>query len=269
MAKTITLFLPFYPYARQDKKDESRAPISAKLVANLLAATHIDRLIVMDLHAPQIQGFFDIPVDNIYSINLVSNHLNDTIFNKMSVIEKQKKYILVSPDAGGIKRTLKFAKYLKLNSIVMHKQRDYTKPGTVTDMFILGDTHLLNGRIAIICDDMIDSGGTLIKCVDTLTCGENKSDEVYCVVTHGVFSGEAINRINNCDKLTKVIVSDSIPQRNNLIKCDKLEVFSIAKLFSTVVNCLQTGGSISSLFHVDSPSDSLSNEFTVWEMARF
>ena len=119
--------MPYYPYSRQDKKDESRSPITAKLVANLLETSGIDRLVVMDLHSSQIQGFFDIPVDNIYSVGIVLDYFNKHIFNSFTEEEKEDKFIVISPDAGAVKRTLKFAKCMGLDTAIMHKQRNYQK----------------------------------------------------------------------------------------------------------------------------------------------
>ena len=140
MAHTINLIMPCYPYARQDKKENSREPISAKLFANMLTVAGITRLIVMDLHASQIQGFFDIPVDNIYSLQLVIQYVNKYLFNNMSINDKQQKYIVVSPDAGATKRTLKFAQHMQLNTIIMHKQRNYEKENTIDNTILIGDT---------------------------------------------------------------------------------------------------------------------------------
>ena len=127
MAKSVNIIMPYYVYSRQDKKDESRSPITAKLVANLLEKSGIDRLVVMDLHPSQIQGFFDIPVDNIYSVNIVLDYFNKNIFECYSQEEKDEKFIVVSPDAGAAKRTLKFAKCMGLATAIMHKQRNYQK----------------------------------------------------------------------------------------------------------------------------------------------
>ena len=248
MAKTITLILPCYPYSRQDKKEESREPISAKLVANLLTISGITRLVTIDLHASQIQGFFDIPVDNIYSLNLVINYLENTIFNNLSILQRQNEYILVSPDAGATKRSLKFANVMKLNTVIMHKQRNYEKMNTVDKTIIIGDTHLLQDKVAIICDDMCDTGGTLLKVIDNLNNYHIKG--VIIIVTHGIFSNNALNRLNNCESILKIITSDSINQDINLDKYSKLEVFTISELMSNTINNIFTGESLSQLFNI-------------------
>ena len=244
--KSITLIMPCYPYARQDKKDEARAPISAKLVANMLTMAGIDRLIVMDLHASQIQGFFDIPVDNIYSIILLKQYLDKTMFKGLSLEELREKYILVAPDAGATKRTLKFSEKMNLNMVIMHKERNYKKKNTVNKTVLISDGDGVVGKTAIICDDMCDTAGTMVKAVETLV--ENGAKNVICAITHGIFSGPALERINNCPHILKVIVSNSLPQRRNMKMCDKIEMFDISPLMTKIIYCIATGESISALF---------------------
>ena len=244
--KSITLIMPCYPYARQDKKDESRAPISSKLVANMLTMAGIDRLIVMDLHASQIQGFFDIPVDNIYSINLLMNHLNNTYFKGMSIEDRQERFILVAPDAGAAKRTLKFGSVMNLNAVIMHKERNYKRKNTINKTVLICESDTIVGKTAIICDDMCDTAGTMVKAVNTLI--ENGARDVICAITHGIFSGPALERINKCDSIKSVIVSNSLPQEYNMKRCDKIECYDISPLVGDVIHCIGTGDSISELF---------------------
>ena len=246
MANTINLIMPCYPYARQDKKENSREPISAKLFANMLTIAGITRLIVMDLHASQIQGFFDIPVDNIYSLHLVIQYVNKYLFNNMSITDKQNNYIVVSPDAGATKRTLKFAEHMQLNTIVMHKQRNYEKENTVDNTLLIGDTTNLKNKTAIICDDMCDSGGTLIKVIENLKA--NGIENVIVIITHGIFSGKCVERLNNCKIISKIIVSDTICQKKNKDTLDKLEIFSISELIGNVITNIINGNSLSLLF---------------------
>lgn len=246
MAKTINVIMPYYPYSRQDKKDESRSPITAKLVANMLTRSGIDRLVVMDLHSSQIQGFFDIPVDNIYSVNLVIDYFNDNIFKDYNDLEKEDRFIVISPDAGAVKRTLKFAKLMGLNTGILHKQRNYSKKNTVDKSILVGEKETLNGKTAIICDDMCDTGGTLIKSVDTLV--EYGITEVLVVITHAILSGPALKRINECRYINKIITTNSIDQKFNATICDKINIIPIDKMMSQVINCLDTGESISQLF---------------------
>ena len=244
MTKSITLVMPCFAYARQDKKDESRAPISAKLLANLLEKAGINRLVVMDLHASQIQGFFDIPVDNIYSFPIINEHFKNTYFKGLTQEEIQKKYVLVSPDAGAIKRTLKFAKLMKLKAVFMHKERNYEISNTVDNMMIVGNPEYIQNKTAIILDDMCDTGGTLVKCAELLK--ENGASNIICCVTHGILSGPAIQRIHDSKEIDKMIVSNSINQDSTL---DKLEIIDISMLLSNVIECILSGGSISSLFN--------------------
>lgn len=246
MVKTINLIMPCYPYARQDKKEESREPITAKLVANLLTVAGITRLIVMDLHASQIQGFFDIPVDNIYSINLVIDHLNKYIFDNLCIVQRQQNYIVVSPDAGATKRTLKFAKLMKLDTVIMHKQRNYEKINSVEKTILIGEEEQLINKTAIICDDICDTGGTLLKVIDNLK--KYKIKDVIVIITHAIFSGKCIENMNNSDLISRIIVSDSISQDNSLRNCDKVSIFSIGDLMGDVIINITNGGSLSKLF---------------------
>lgn len=248
MAKSITLICPCFPYARQDKKDESRAPISAKLLANILEKAGINRLVVMDLHASQIQGFFDIPVDNIYSFPLIDSYFKETYFKDLTLEQIQQKYVLVSPDAGAIKRTLKFAKMMKLKAVFMHKERNYQISNTVDNMFIVGDPKDIEGKTAIILDDMCDTGGTLIKCANLLK--ESGAESVICGVTHGILSGPAIEKLQKTDSITKMIVTNSLCQNKNKMSVDKLEVVDISGLLFKVISCILSGGSISNLFKI-------------------
>lgn len=251
-AKSIYVILPCYPYARQDKKEESREPITAKLIANLLAVSGMTRLLVLDLHAAQIQGFFDLPVDNMYSIGLVRNHLETAspsccgLFNGLSKTERSQQFVLVSPDAGATKRTLKFGKIFALPTIIMHKQRDYSQPNTIENISIIGDTSQYQGKTAIILDDMIDTGGTLVAAANSLT--EHGIKNVVCIATHGILSPPALERINNCDSLTSVLVSDTIDQTENVKECSKLRVFCIAPLLSKAIHSIVSNSSLADLF---------------------
>lgn len=236
---SITLIMPHFPYARQDKKDESRAPISAKLMANLFETAGVTRMVIMDLHAPQIQGFFDIPVDNIYSLLLFETYFK-------SIKDTTKNYIVVSPDAGGMKRAIKFGKHLTLPVTMMYKQRNYDKISDISSMGIVGDASILKHKTAIICDDMCDTGGTLTKCINILEKYGVK--EVICFITHGIFSEPAIDNINSCSILTKMVTINTVPQKNNTRKSDKIVELDCSILLGYVINCLLHGGSISEIF---------------------
>ena len=244
--KSITLIMPHYPYSRQDKKNESRAPISAKLVANMLTTAGIDRLIVMDLHASQIQGFFDIPVDNLYFVNLLTDHLNKTIIQ-----DKPDDYIVISPDEGAIKRNIILSQQLKLPLGIMHKQRNYSKLNTVEKSVLICEGELVKGKTAIICDDMCDTGGSLISAVNSVI--EHGAKDVICIITHGIFSDPALERINKCPHIKKIIVSSSIDQQQNIQKtivdkCVKIEEYNISPIISEIIKKIYNGGSVSALF---------------------
>ncbi len=235
-AKTITLIMPFYPYARQDKKNESRSPISAKVVANMLESSGINRLVVMDLHAQQIQGFFDIPVDNLYSLPLVVN-----LFNQFTKEEKENM-IIMSPDAGGIKRALKFGKRLNIPVLFMHKERNYHLNGIIEQMILVGNSNMLKDKTIFILDDMSDTASTLIKCAKE--CLNYGAKNCQAVITHGVFSSVGLQNLNNSNYISKIYTSNTLPE----IDDKRIEYFSISELISKVIICLQNGNSISELF---------------------
>jgi ribose-phosphate pyrophosphokinase len=243
----ITLVMPCYPYSRGDKKDAARTPISSRAIADIL---HVDRVVTMDLHSAQQQGFFGnsfkpIPVDNIYSLDLFRDYFNREIFGDMSLEDKDREFVIVSPDEGGIKRNLKIAGVLGIrNYEFCHKQRIFDKPGVVGSMKLLGISKL-DGKSAIICDDMCDSGGTLMKCINLLV--ENGVKEVYCVITHGIFTKDALENINNNPYIKKFIVTNTLPQHEHAIQCPKLEVLSVGTLLGDVIACLCTGRSLSKL----------------------
>ena len=250
-ASTVNIIMPIYPYARGDKKDEPRAPIPAKLIANLFVSVKIDRLVSVDLHATQIQGFIDIPFDNLYSVNLVIDCFNKTIFKGLSVEDRQKKYVVVSPDAGAVKRTLSFSEKMKLNTIIMHKQRSYVKANTVEKTILIQeneeeDTNENEGKTAIICDDIADTCGTLLSVVNELV--KHKITDIICVITHGIFSNNAIEKIDQCPYIKKIYVSDSVPQEENIKLCPKLEIFTLSTLLSDVIERVITRKPISELF---------------------
>ena len=230
-SKSITLIMPFYPYARQDKKNESRSPISAKVVANMLEGSGIDRLVVMDLHAQQIQGFFNIPVDNLYSLPLV-----------MKIFQDTNDFVIISPDAGGIKRALKFGQYMNIPVLFMHKDRNYQVTGQIDRMILVGDSTLLKDKTVLILDDMTDTAGTLLKCAEE--CSKYNIKDCQAVITHGVFSDLGLKRISETSYISKIYSSNTLPE----ISHKRIEYFSISKMIANVINCLVTGNSISDLF---------------------
>ncbi|EMP31977.1 Ribose-phosphate pyrophosphokinase 1 [Chelonia mydas] len=207
-ASRVTAVIPCFPYARQDKKDKSRAPISAKLVANMLSVAGADHIITMDLHASQIQGFFDIPVDNLYAEPAVLKWIKENI-------AEWKNCTIVSPDAGGAKRVTSIADRLNVDFALIHKERK--KANEVDRMVLVGD---VKDRVAILVDDMADTCGTICHAADKLvSAGATK---VYAILTHGIFSGPAISRINNAC-FEAVVVTNTIPQEDKMKHCSKIQ----------------------------------------------
>jgi len=244
-AKTINIIMPCYAYARSDKK-LARESIMGSCLATILQSLGVNRIVAMDLHAGQIQGFFQGAFDNLYAINLHIDNLKKTIFKNMTPDEINNKYILVSPDVGAIKRIESYAKKLGMRYVVMHKHRDYDKPGTVLNSILIGDHDSVKGKTAIIIDDIFDSFGTLNAAVNELKTYDIKS--VIAIATHGVFSGDAFNKINSNNLIEKVIVTNTLPQKDNLQKSVKLECVNISDLLAEVVKRLTVGGSVSELF---------------------
>jgi len=229
-ASRVNAVIPYFGYARQDRKDQPRVSISAKLVANLLQKAGADRVITMDLHAAQIQGFFDIPVDHLYGSAVFLKHFLELGIDNLAV---------ASPDVGGIKMARAYAKRLHADLIVIDKRRP--KPNVAEVMNIIGD---VKGKNVIIIDDLIDTAGTFVNAVNALK--EKGALEVYGACTHPILSGEAIERINKLP-LKKLFVSDTIPL---LHKSDKIEVKSVASLFAEAIKRTNLNESISSLFEV-------------------
>ncbi len=229
-ARRITAVVPYYGYARQDRKVVPRVPISAKMVADFLMVAGAGRLLTMDLHAGQIQGFFDKPVDNLYASKVLLNYLR----------ELKNDLVLVSPDAGGTERARAFAKQLQAGLAIVDKRRD--KPNQASAMHIIGQ---VEGKTAVIVDDMVDTAGTLVAAADALF--ERGATHVYACVTHPVLSGPAIERINS-SRLNKVVVTDTIPLTSEAELCPKIEVVSVAELFAKAIKNINQETSISGLF---------------------
>lgn len=232
-AKTVTAVMPYFGYARQDRTVEPRVPITAKLVANLLTKSGIDRIVTMDLHAGQIQGFFDIPVDNLYSIPIIAKYFYDRgMFGE--------NYVVVSPDAGGVTRTRGFAKALDSSLAIIDKRR--SGPNVAKAMNVIGD---VKGKSVIIIDDMIDTAGTLTEAAQALL--EHGAKRVVAGATHGVLSGPAIERILN-SPLEEVVITDTIEATKDKQQFSKLKVLSTAELFAEAIHRIHRKESISSLF---------------------
>ena len=243
-ASSITLLCPCYPYARQDKKDDSRVCISAKDIADLFVLGGINRIVCFDLHSHQIQGFFNIPCDNFYCINLIHDYLIQNY--NINCNEYNDKFVIVAPDEGALKRVQQYANRFRMRFMVVSKERDYNKINTVEKAVVIGDKKYLQDRTAIIIDDMADTCGTVIKVGNVLI--EKGAKDIVVIVTHGILSDPAIDRINNTDYIKEFIVSDSLPQKQNIARCPKLKVFSIANLMSEAINRLNSGGSLSEIF---------------------
>ena len=243
MANKITLVMPLYPYSRQDRKDSSRVPISASILANLLENTGLDRIISVDLHATQIQGFFKCPVDNLYTINLVKKKLYN-LYNLDNALIK-KNYVLVAPDSGSVRRTLKFAKEMKLNTVIMHKQRDYSQANCIDKVLMRGERVSIENKTALILDDMADTFGTASATINSLVI-EHGAHNVICVVTHGILSGPAISRLTD-SVISKVIVCNTI-NLDESKKFSKLEIINVAEVFGESIKRIVAGDSLSSMF---------------------
>nr|XP_015905610.2 ribose-phosphate pyrophosphokinase 2 isoform X2 [Parasteatoda tepidariorum] len=240
-ASRVTAVIPLFPYSRQDKKDKnqsggasaSRAPISAKLVANMLSVSGADHIITMDLHASQIQGFFDIPVDNLYAEPAVLKWIRENI-------PEWRNSIIVSPDAGGAKRVTALADHLNVEFALIHKERE--KANEVSSMVLVGD---VKDKIAILVDDMADTCGTICHAADRLM--EAGAQKVYAILTHGILSGSAISRINNA-VFEAVVVTNSIPQDLHMTECPKIQCIDISMIIAEAIRRTHNGESISYLF---------------------
>ncbi len=229
-AKRITAVVPYYGYARQDRKVIPRVPISAKMVADFISVAGASRLLTIDLHAGQIQGFFDIPVDNLYASKVLLEYLKD--------IEGDK--VVVSPDAGGMERARAFAKKLNCGLAIIDKRRE--KPNQAEAMNVIGD---VKGKAAIIVDDMVDTAGTLVTASNALL--DRGASTVIACASHPVLSGPAVDRITS-SAIDKLIVTDTIPLTAEAKKCGKIEVVSVAGLLAQAINNIHNESSVSVLF---------------------
>lgn len=228
-AKNITAVIPYYGLARQDRKDKPRAPIGAKLVANLLTAAGATRIMTMDLHADQIQGFFEIPVDHLYASSIFIDYIQSLNLPDITI---------ASPDMGGAKRARNYASHLGADVVIAYKERK--KANQIAEMFLIGD---VKDRNVILLDDMIDTAGTLCTAADIIM--ESGAKSVRAMATHGVLSGKAYENIHN-SKMLEVIVTDSIPVNTTL--SSKIKVLSCAPLFADVMRSVHTHHSISDKF---------------------
>ena len=232
-AKTITAVIPYFGYARQDRKVAPRTSISAKVVANLITDAGATRVVTVDLHAGQIQGFFDMPVDNLYTAPLFAKYIKKKL--------NKKKLICVSPDVGGVSRTRDLAKRIKADLAIIDKRRP--APGKSEVMNILGN---VKDKTCIIVDDIIDSGGTIINAVNALI--KNGANEVYVFISHGVLSGDAAKKIKN-SKIKKLVVTDTIDNSKKINNNNKIEVLSVSSLMSEAIKRIANSNSVSDLFN--------------------
>lgn len=243
-ANTITLITPNYPYARADKKDRPRVPISAKVIADMFQMAGVTRLIAFDLHAAQIQGYYSIPVDNIFCMNIFIEYFKKTYFKDLTSEEINRNYILVSPDNGGVRRVMAYASKLKMSSAIMHKQRDYTAKSTVERTVLIAEDGALEGKTCIVLDDMADTFGTMAKSTQTLM--EFGAKDIIVAVTHGILSEPAMERLDRADHIKECVVTDTVPPKSS--PSPKLKVISTAPLLAEVINRIAHRGSISDLF---------------------
>jgi ribose-phosphate pyrophosphokinase len=230
-AGRITAVIPYYGYARQDRKVQPRVPISSRLVADLITAVGVHRVLTVDLHAGQIQGFFDIPVDHLYASPVLSEYVKEKYLNDI---------VVVSPDAGGVERARAFAKRLTASLAIIDKRRERANESEV--MNVIGD---VQGMDAILFDDMVDTAGTIAKAVSAIK--EQGARTIVAACTHAVLSGSAVEKIN-ASELKEMIVTNTIPMDKNQKKCKKLTVLSVAPLLGEAIKRIHEESSVSSLF---------------------
>jgi ribose-phosphate pyrophosphokinase len=230
-AKRITAVIPYYGYGRKDRKDRPRVPISAKLVANLITEAGADRVLLLDLHAGQIQGFFDIPADHLFAAPVLVRYFNALNLPNLTV---------VAPDAGGVERARAYAKRLNAELAIIDKRRDYDRIGEVEVLHVVGD---VAGRTALIVDDMIDTAGTLVKAAEALK--RSGAETVLASATHAVFSGPAVERIM-ASPLQEVVVTNTIPVKDDCRS--KVRCLSVAEILAKAIESIHDESSVSSLF---------------------
>jgi ribose-phosphate pyrophosphokinase len=230
-AYRITAVIPYFGYARQDRKDQPRVPITAKLVADLITTAGADRVLTMDLHAGQIQGFFNVPVDHLYALPVLLDYITK---------KKVSDLVIVSPDAGGVERARAFAKRLQASLAIIDKRRE--GPNQTQIMNIIGD---IKGKSALLLDDMIDTAGTIVQ--GARACADKGAREVWTACTHAVLSGPALERLQqSC--LTQVVITNTIPLQDKQQGCPKIHQLSVAPLLGEAIRRIHADESVSSLF---------------------
>jgi ribose-phosphate pyrophosphokinase len=230
-AERITAVIPYYGYARQDRKVAPRTPISSKLVADLITAAGVNRVVSVDLHAGQIQGFFDIPFDHLYAMPILLEYIRENLINDV---------VIVTPDAGGTERARAYAKRLESTLAMIDKRR--SRPNESEVMNVIGE---VKGKTAIIVDDMVDTAGTLTQAAAALK--DRGASKVYACITHGVLSGKALERIKG-SVIEELVITDTIRPQESVFKCDKIKILSMAQLLGEAINRINHSDSVSSLF---------------------
>ena len=243
-AKRITVIVPFYGYARQDKKHRGREPISARLMADLFKAAGADRLMTVDLHTSQIQGFFDGPVDHLFALPLLAEHVASRVATDQITV--------VSPDAGRVRVAERWTDVLGAPLAIIHKRRDPDVPNQVRVFEVVGD---VKNRVCVVVDDMIDTGGTIVKAAETLF--ENGAKDVIVAATHGILSDPARDRLQQ-SQISEVVVTDTLPIPPER-QFDKLPVLSIAPILATAINEVFTDGSVTSMFEAATADEASSH----------
>ncbi|MDF1671077.1 MAG: ribose-phosphate pyrophosphokinase [Roseovarius sp.] len=233
-AQRITAVIPYFGYARQDRRSKARTPISAKLVANMLVGTGIERVLTMDLHAAQIQGFFDIPVDNLYASPVFALDIMAQFKDNLADV------MIISPDVGGVARARELAKRINAPLAIVDKRRE--KAGEVAEMTVIGD---VSDKKCIIVDDMVDTAGTLCKAAEVLL--ENGASEVHAYITHGVMSGPAVERVSK-SVMKSLVITDTIQPTNAVASAPNIRILPTAPVFAQAILNIWNGTSVSSLF---------------------
>lgn len=236
-AQRITAVIPYFGYARQDRRSRARTPISAKLVANMIVEAGIERVLTMDLHAAQIQGFFDIPVDNLYASPVFALDIMKQFKGAMSDI------MIVSPDVGGVARARELAKRINAPLAIVDKRRE--KPGEVAEMTVIGD---VKSKKCLIVDDMVDTAGTLCKAAEVLM--DNGASEVHSYITHGVMSGPAVERVTK-SVMKSLVITDTIEPRTSVAEASNIRIVPTAPVFAQAILNIWNGTSVSSLFDTE------------------
>jgi len=236
-AARVTAVLPYFGYARQDRRTKARTPITAKMVANMLTGSGIERILTMDLHAAQIQGFFDIPVDNLYASPIFALDIKDAFKDRMDEL------MVISPDVGGVARARELAKRINSPLAIVDKRRE--KAGEVAEMTVIGD---VKGKTCLIVDDICDTAGTLCKAAEVLL--ENGAKEVHSYITHGVMSGPAVERVAN-SVMKSLVITDSIAPTTAVENAPNIRIVPTAPMFAQAILNIWNGTSVSSLFEAE------------------